>query len=63
MQQSICFLWQTSPGLEEPELTVYGARSQIKQIASASDTSEFALHARQQNKWDGMEKVSFRLGS
>lgn len=53
----ICFLQQTSSGLGGAELTVYGARSQIKQIASASDTRAFALRARQQNKWGGMEKV------
>lgn len=45
-------------GLQEQELTVYGVRSQIKQIASVSDTSEFVPHAQKQNKWYGMGKAN-----
>lgn len=42
-------------GLGELQSTAYGAKSQIKQSSSVSDTREFGPTAQQQNKCAGME--------
>ena len=54
--EPICFLFWVKGGAK---LTLYGARSQIKQIARL--LMQFVLHTQQQNKCGDVEEVSLPL--